>query len=233
MSKKIIFSPAIRNIDIYKEYVPKPAKFYIPEWYKKTPVSTAENKSETPLPTNATIKQCVPILDSMMTGYIIPLWTDVLIRKNNDELAINASSPQVYFESHPKLQNPNYPNTEHEYAFLKFINPWHIITPKGYSSLIISPLHNPNPWVKVLEGVVDTDTWHEINIPAYIINPNREGVMPAGTPLVQVIPFKRETWKASEGNDKDKNKIIESIKRRQSVFQGTYKRFLWTKKNYS
>ena len=46
-----------------------------------------------------------------------------------------------------------------EYPYPKWINPWAIKTPAGYSVYFKPPAHNPNQWFEILEGVVDTDTY--------------------------------------------------------------------------
>ena len=53
---------------------------------------------------------------------------------------------------------------------------------------------------KVLDGVVDTDTYYNnINFPFIWTGGSGEFVIPKGTPLVQVIPFRRESSEFSVG----------------------------------
>ena len=48
----------------------------------------------------------------------------------------------------------------------------------------------------IFSGVVDTDTYQvPVAFPFVLKEPNFEGMIPAGTPIAQVIPFKRESWK--------------------------------------
>ncbi|MGL5008937.1 MAG: hypothetical protein ACRC6I_03585, partial [Paracoccaceae bacterium] len=50
---------------------PVPAKAYLPEWFRKLPATdeTKLAKNDTGL----TVKRCMPFLDAMTTGWIIPL----------------------------------------------------------------------------------------------------------------------------------------------------------------
>jgi hypothetical protein len=79
------------------------------------------------------------------------------------------------------------------------MNPWIIKTPKGYSCLFLPPLNNNDDRFSIIPGIVDTDTYNlEINFP-FVINgdkyPQLNTVIKTGTPYVQIIPFKRESWK--------------------------------------
>jgi hypothetical protein len=56
----------------------------------------------------------------------------------------------------------------------------------------------------ILPGIVDTDEYYApINFPMVINDPNFEGLIPKGTPIAQVIPFKRESWKMEIGGEKE------------------------------
>ncbi len=85
-------------------------------------------------------------------------------------------------------------------VFFKFDNPWFIETPPGYSCLFVPPLNNNDNRFEVLSGIVDTDMHiQRIQFPAVFngwkYKQGYEGTVKKGTPLVQVIPFKRERWK--------------------------------------
>jgi hypothetical protein len=75
-----------------------------------------------------------------------------------------------------------------------------------------------------MEGVVDTDTYNApVNFPFVLKNVNFEGLIPAGTPIAQVIPFKREEWKMQIGTEKDLEKQSDSIKGLRSKMFDSYK----------
>ena len=105
---------------------------------------------------------------------------------------------------HKKEQLPEHPDGEgHRITYPKWHNAWGIETPPGYSCLFIPPVHRETPMV-ALPGVVDTDTYTApVNFPFVLKDPKMEGLIPAGTPIIQVIPFKRETWQMEIGTGKD------------------------------
>jgi hypothetical protein len=74
----------------------------------------------------------------------------------------------------------------------KFHNYWTIRTPPGVSCLFVPPLNRPNPVFEVVSGVVDTDKYvAHVNFPFFPLAADGLHRLAKGTPLVQVIPFRR------------------------------------------
>ena len=119
--------------------------------------------------------------------------------------------------------------------FYKILNPWKIKTPKGYSCLFVPPLNNSDDRFSIIPGIVDTDIFPiEINFPI-IINgdkyPVLEDTIKKGTPYVQVIPFKRDSWKMIFKSREQK--VVQNSR----IFYGLkilnrYKEKFWSKKKW-
>ena len=179
---------------------PVSAKDILPEWYKKQNRYTGGQKIMSPDVGmfNTTIKACMPIFDLITAGYIIKTPADIYVSKNEDgspkfSWAINGF---VCVESHTPLQYDSFNIPKEFYPIgYKFINTWIAKTPKGYSSIFISPILRDDLPFECLPAIVDTDK-HPIpvNFP-FFIRKDFEGIIPAGTPIIQIIPFKRESWK--------------------------------------
>jgi hypothetical protein len=130
---------------------------------------------------------------------------------------------------HPIKQAPSHPYMNN-HPYPKFINPWAIKTPKGYSSLFIPPVHGSNKYFQILEGIVDTDKYdNPVNFPFVLKDVNFEGLIPAGTPVAQIIPIKRSSWKIEFGDKKDIDNTYATLK---STFFDGYRKFFWSKKEY-
>ena len=247
--KEIEFSAHEDYFEIKEDY-PIPTKLNIPEWYK--------NLEHTIL--NRTVKGCMPFLDSLTAGYILKMPQDFHIRHNVDNKNekgekfkdsfqtfglhdqwpilgskyINLNSgPDIHsikqLEGSPFLEkNKNLP-------FYKILNPWKIKTPKGYSCLFVPPLNNSDDRFSIIPGIVDTDTFpNEINFPI-IINgdkyPVLETTIKKGTPYVQIMPFKRDSWRMITKTRKQKE--IQNSR----LFYGLrllniYKDRYWNKKSW-
>jgi len=199
MKRKIInFYP---EAEAYKDIFDEPvlSKSLIPEWYKNQDKYASGIKviSDKTGQFNTTIKACMPVFDVMTAGYIITTPADIHVAMNDDGLPSFSWSINNYtcIESHALTQYDKY-NTPKEFYEIgyKFINPWLIQTPKGYSSLFVSPFFRDDLPFQCLPAIVDTDN-HPIavNFP-FFMRKDFEGVIPMGTPIIQIIPFKRDSW---------------------------------------
>jgi hypothetical protein len=226
------------TVGIPEEYTPMPASKFIPEWYKNLEsYFSGEKKPTGEGITSATAKKCMPIFDSITSGYIIRTHTDLWISQIENK---NGTLEQHYqwanfgaITFHPKQQLPEHPDGKgHEVAYPKWNNVWSIETPKGYSTLFLSPLHGDTPIV-ILPGLVDTDKYTSpVNFPFVLRDPNMTGLIPAGTPIAQLIPIKREKWKMRFGSEKEiikKNKTDNKIR---ALFFDSYKIFYRQPKEY-
>ena len=177
----------------------------------------------------STIKRCIPVLDAITSGYIIVSPCDIYVSLKDGEPSYNSAIPN-FIRFHPRKQGYLHPNAN-DFQFPKWTNPWAIKTPAGYSCLFIPPMHNPNKWFTILEGVVDTDTYSSnVNFPFVLKNPTEEFMIPAGTPIAQVIPFKRDKWESKVSKDtSEPDKIVKYL---DSQFFDRYKRLFWNKKEY-
>lgn len=225
VSKKITFIPFQRTVA--KEYNPQPASRFIPDWYKKTPPWSNKKNHPTGSPT---IKKCLPVLDAITAGYIIVSPCDVYVTIEDSEPKYSTPSDQFIIEHHPRKQAHLHPKAN-DFQFPKWINPWSIKTPKGYSLLFVAPLHNPNPWFEIMPGIVDTDNYsNPVNFPFVLKNPMQECLIPAGTPIVQIIPIKRDNWIHEFSQDMKEQENIHKVI--HSLFFNRYKKLFWTRKSY-
>jgi hypothetical protein len=69
------------------------------------------------------------------------------------------------------------------------------------------------------------------NMP-FFMKRNFSGNIPAGTPIAQLIPIKREEWVSELGNDQDKQKANQQNFDSRRVFSGFYKKNFWERKKY-
>jgi hypothetical protein len=210
---------------------PQPASKFIPDWYKNMESYIGkERKPSGNGGTTATIKRCMPVFDAITAGYIITSPADVYVSIKEEKQFFEWSSLGL-ISFHPVEQAPEHP-ARNQHAYPKWMNPWAIKTPKGYSTLFTQPMHREAVFT-ILPGIVDTDTYTApVNFPMIINDPNFEGLIPKGTPIAQVIPFKREGWQMEIGSMKElieQNNIIQKL---QTKFFDKYKSMFWSRKEY-
>ena len=209
---------------------PQPASSFLPSWYKE--INSYMGKTKKPSgkgDTTATIKRCMPVFDALTSGYILVTPADVYVSVVDGTSHFEWSALGM-IGFHPIEQALNHPASKNIVShYPKWMNPWSVRTPKGYSTLFVAPFHRESVFA-IMPGVVDTDEYYApVNFPFTLNDPNFEGLIPAGTPVAQVIPFKRESWKLEFG---DKNQL-EDIRRVQEKLEvrlfDKYKS-LWRKK---
>ena len=226
MNKKITFCATKKEmLEVWPH--PKPASRFIPDEYKK--LERFENKNFF----SPTVKTCIPFLDSMTAGYIIPFDQDYLVNPVDNDFTITpANKEQGDFGYHNKAQLPKEWHKTTGEAAGKFINKWLIKTPPGCSCLFIHPMNRLEERWKIIEGVVDTDNYiNTINFPFILKKRDKQFLIKRGEPMVQVIPFKRESWKMWSGFYMEKLHS-KTIKLLESKFVDRYKKMFWKKKSF-
>lgn len=171
---------------------PAPARAYMPDWFRKLPPVDESVASETN--TGLTIKRCMPFLDAMTAGWLITLPATVRLNVSDGGRLVEAGwdfdRELVSFHGAHQVRG----NPMGDRPPCKFINFWTISTPPGWSCLFVPPLNRPNGIFEVVAGVVDTDTYRSpVHFPFFVTGGDGLYTIEKGSPMVQVIPFRRET----------------------------------------
>jgi hypothetical protein len=222
-------------VEDHEQHKPQPASKFVPDWYKNmdTVIDTGKSLSQKqPVLDGLTIKKCMPVFDALTSGYIIPTPVDVYItQKDNMPWYTWSSKDFEFIQFHSEKQALTHPYYK-GLPYPKFINPWGVETPPGYSCLFVTPFHHSLDFT-IFPGVVDTDKYTDgVNFPFTLTNLDFEGVIPAGTPMAQVIPFKRDSWKTTWGDAKERDKALKVYNRVQTQFFNVYKTLWRSKKEY-
>ena len=249
-------SPATKTIEfrlketldpaVYK--LPTPAKLSVPEWFKEMPPYLDGDSQRKLNPSNLTGKHCVPIMDGFTAGYqaLTPyeLQVDYISKlmpdemKNDPQITLPVNEPEVQFgypgfpviEKRPLNLAEHFPAPNGYHRGVLVWRTWfQIITPPGYSVFITHPLNRFDLPFITASAIVDADKEGGLGgpIPVYF-KKDFSGFLPLNTPVMQIIPFKRENWKS------------EDLGVREPLFSGAisetdyglYKRTKWTEKTY-
>lgn len=150
------------------------------------------------------IKTCPGTTDLAQLGITIPLWADFRCRMSPDgglECDLNVmkiSDNQVAGRIEPftyeqtgacpwtELRDKSISNA----SYLKLVSPFYLKTPRGYSTMIIGHPMYPRPEFTVIPGIVNTDSYHTMNVVINVLTP-REFYVAQGHPIAQAIVFKR------------------------------------------
>lgn len=230
----IEFKPVLDNTYFIE---PKPAIESLPDWYKKSKTFLNNKKYHMLFPTqktDITYKKCAPFLDALGFGYFIFL---------NHDLYVDQTGESEYYIQWRIPDKPPVGSLQQdqitgmlidENIYSKFPYRWHnlfyIKTKPGYSCLITHPLNRFDLPFVTLSGVVDTDK-HGIDISfPFLLKNNFNGIIEKGTPIAQIIPFKRENWKMKIGKVYKENfyKTEEFL----SYSLNAYRKLSWSRKSY-
>jgi hypothetical protein len=162
----------------------------MPKWYKT-------------MPSGAGLKKCAGVNDYLSAGMTVPLWSNLFFRPNPEggfwESRMENMNPpleNISVQGFPVQDTPGCPvvgiRKLENMQYPKIVSPWRFETAPGWSSLILPLSWEPNENYDVLPAIVHTDFYHVSNI-VLNIKANTDFMIPYGTPMMQVVPFKRST----------------------------------------
>ncbi|MFW2543376.1 hypothetical protein ACN2XU_12095 [Primorskyibacter sp. 2E107] len=169
---------------------PMPAGRLLPEWFWTMPRAMGVH-----LPAS-TIRACLPVTDIMTLGWLLRLPCDIRMMRD-------PATGQMTFQwdqsgpitplalHHPSQIGADRPPFRGKQP-MKFINPWRVVLPSGWSALFVQPANHFDLPFKTFEASVDCDALDvPVNIPFLWTDDAPEYNLPAGTPIVQVVPYQR------------------------------------------
>jgi antitoxin (DNA-binding transcriptional repressor) of toxin-antitoxin stability system len=131
----------------------------------------------------------------------------------------------------PQFKNPEGYYKEHFAWFPE----WSVETPPGYSALYTHPLNRFELPFLTVSGIIDND---KVILPGsmpFFVKEGFVGIIEAGTPIAQIIPFKREDWESEYASEKPldlaRKNVVNSQKYRKPD-GGVYKNEVWEPRKY-
>lgn len=197
------------STDNAKNFKPVLAKNVLPEWWKKMKVNQHVRGSRM-----ETIRACPAMDDWLKSGWYIVAVRDIEVifdgniedgdgitcfvnGEDNSEVQLaSPSHPAGQFGYHYANQDDGGPVRD---AF-KVRTGWNVTTPPGYSVMFLDPFLFQNRHFVTWQGIVDSDTFttNQDTTQCILYPKTRKNfTIKAGTPIVQIVPYKREDWTAS------------------------------------
>jgi hypothetical protein len=168
-----------------------PASNVKPSWWKnvdRTKFNWDVMDAET------TVKSCPGIINSLHKGLIMPLWTDIAIKYDENSYRYQSSDRLTSVDLHPQHQSPGfYPNHTH----LKISSPWIISTPVDL--MYMSPFyHHPNgvPYICPPGIINPAGKAAGSNVFLFLERKKEQTqlLLEFGTPIMHIIPMTQEKY---------------------------------------
>jgi hypothetical protein len=236
--------------------VPVPTQDVIPKWYKdadrfaKNPVTGEYYKAPKnicPFPKEGTTddygkiptwKACPAIMDAFTTGYVLKTPCDITFFKNaqgNIDVKITDPRYQDFCGKRSPMDQFEHPVGYYKEHFAWYPD-WGVELPEGYSALFMTPMNRFDlPFINTT-GVVDVDKVHLLGTFPFFIIEGWEGTIPAGTPYIQFLPFKREDWSHDiefQPHSQIYDKMVKNMEFYRQPDGGIYKNKVWSRRKYS
>jgi hypothetical protein len=242
MTNTIVFTSNKPWITAEDSSLPGPIIKTIPDWYRKADRFAKKEDGEYWEDPNvggkiATWKACPAIFDIMGTGYTLKTPCDIeFVQRSTNTMAITIADGKYkdFCTPRQKMSQFEHPKGYYENHFAWF-SEWEIKTPPGYSVLYSQPFNRYELPFLTTSGIIDNDKVHLPGSMPFFLVKGFEGVIPAGTPYAQLIPFKREDWK-SEVKIEDPSKIASKNHKNSAKYRvpdgGIYKNKVWEPRRY-
>lgn len=253
-SKIAIFRSFKSWINKESKNLPGPTQSSIPEWYRdadrfaKMPNGEywKAPKEICPFPKEGTTddygkiptwKACPAIMDAFSTGYVFKTPCDLVFFKNAQgiiDVKIEDKRYQDFCTQRPPMPQFEHPQGYYKHHFAWFPE-WGLELPDEYSALFMTPMNRFDLPFMNTTGIVDSDKVHLLGSFPFFIADGWEGTIPAGTPYLQVLPFKRENWE-SQLEFLDRTEIHDRMVSNMNFYRkpdgGVYKNKIWSKREY-
>lgn len=237
MSSIVTFVPKTKYADAYIPH-PELAIKNIPDWYRTHQKYTGDGfvlqKNGT---VNETVKKCMAIFDAMTAGYLLKFPVDIFIDASGKRIVYNQALQEEpgIISMHTPDQVKGLPFDREIYMDEVFrVHPqWMIKTEQGHSSMFFHPMFHEDLPFKTISGVIDTDGFISDGAFSILIKKGFKGTIKKGTPLIQVIPFKREEYEIKIGKFEEyESEINRQRMLVRSKFQDGYRDEIWERKKY-
>jgi hypothetical protein len=216
---------------------PVPMKKLVPEWYRKAESYWEISDSHGHTMGGEGLKKCMPYMDTMVSGYAVLTPYDIFVKKKEDgTLDITWNAPDnitEFVQERPMELGSTMPRPAgHHPNHLIWSGVWGFKTPRKYSALLTHPLNRFDLPFTTTSGIIDSDKWHASGNVPFFLKEDFVGTIPAGTPIFQIVPIKRASWKMIQNDTGlQYTDAHHGFLARQK--ETSYKKIMWERKEFN
>lgn len=225
LKPKIVLDVFTDRQTVFDQYKVDRAIKFLPKYWNKLPNHFMED-GFVPRPT---MRTCPGIIKNYKEGFILPLWSDIVIscEEQEEETIVRWSfaDGRSVIEYHPSEQWSEFLDPK-EYFHIKINSPWFFRTKKNIKFYWSNPYWNNEPLkFTISPGITDFQYSHETHFNTFFEKKRKNIFLEQNTPLCHFIPM----------TEKDviiKQHLISSIEREQFVREKSYFLSSWAKQKY-
>jgi hypothetical protein len=219
-NKEIHIDCFTERTDVYDYFPIDYSQKFFPEWWKRLPKILPPNAEKRW--NHSTMKGCVGFNLFYTNSLTIPLWTDMLISKDEKGFVVDFSDRETKGGSHDVEQMGSYINPN-DFAQFKIISPWLFYCKEDVEWTWTQPTWNfpVMDQITIPPGVIDYKYQHGTNINIFFRN-GQKILIESGQPMVNIRPLSERKLKLH--THLVDNSVIKKIARRNSSisFTGKY-----------
>jgi len=223
---------------------PGPIIKTLPDWYRKAdrfhmdpiagePLEAPDGSGKSP-----TFKACPAVFDVMGSGYAYKTPCDIEFFEDasgNIHAKVLDAQYKDFLQDRMPMHQFVHPQGYHEKHFAWWAD-WAVELPEGYSALYTQPLNRFELPFLTTSGIIDNDKVHLPGTMPFFILKGVTGILPAGTPYAQIIPFKREHWESEFDVSLTQPEMLAknqaNIAKYRKPDGGIYQKEIWERRKY-
>jgi hypothetical protein len=222
-SKTIYIDCFTTNRAAYDLYKINHSMIFTPEWWKSM---TGKRTKDSGMLTieMPTIKRCAGLIDQYKKGFILPLWSDLMIKSNEQGYFYQFADFISGAKEHEKEQ---YSPAFQQYHHIQLRSPWAIKEKSGINFMSLpcvwSWLDFTN-YIHGLQGMVNFKYQHGSHANLLIDKgPEQVITIEAGTPILQFIPLSENPIKINYHHLSDQEFLLKfALNNSHPKFSGNY-----------
>lgn len=216
----------------------------IPDWYKngdryaKNPVTGEYWEDPRDGGKIPTWKACPSVYDVMGSGYCYKTPCDIEFSESiygQIQVKVLDDKNKDFIQIRPPMPGFKTPYGYHDHHFAWWSD-WAVELPEGYSALYTQPMNRFELPFLTTSGIIDNDKVHLPGSMPFFVAKGFTGVIPAGTPYAQILPFKREHWTSEVDDSISYEDMVQKNMKNSEKYRvpdgGVYQREVWERRKY-
>lgn len=176
------------DAQVMKDFPPQPISKNLPKWLDNIDKDNEFN-----------VTHCSPVMDWMNSGYIIQNAWETFVEEKIQQFRKGVKLTSQNKRPNTRKINPSVLSSEcmpfdnAPHAYFRLETDFKVVTPPGYSCLVMQPFYDFNSKFTIMPGIIDTDK-HDWVITAMAYTREKNLRILPGENLLQIVPFKRDDW---------------------------------------